>query len=263
MYMTTFLTSSSVLRRSVGALLLVAVIIATTNGQATATTEWGQATPAVFADGVQNATPDAYFDSVSCASAGNCVAAGNFWNLAGDYEAFTMSMVAGVWGQATPAVFADGVQNATPDARFDSVSCGSAGHCVAAGNFKNLAGDDEAFTMSMVAGVWGQATPAVFADGVQNATPDTYFDSVSCASAGNCVAAGYFENLAGGYEAFTMTAVNNTPAPTTTVAPSTTVASSTTVAPSTTVASSTTVAPPTESVVVALPVATTPLVVSG
>ena len=154
-YMTTFLTSSSVLRRSVGALLLVAVIIATTNGQATATTEWGQ------------------------------------------------------------------------------------------------------------------ATPAVFADGVQYATPDTYFNSVSCASAGNCVAAGGFRNLAGGFEAFTMTAVNNTPAPTTTVAPSTTVASSTTVAPSTTVASSTTVvssttvAPPTESVVVALPVATTPLVVSG
>ena len=142
-YMTTFLTSSSVLRRSVGALLLVAVIIATTNGQATATTEWGQ------------------------------------------------------------------------------------------------------------------ATPAVFADGVQYATPDTYFNSVSCASAGNCVAAGGFRNLAGGFEAFTMTAVNNTPAPTTTVAPSTTVASSTTVV------SSTTVAPPTESVVVALPVATTPLVVSG
>ena len=109
-YMTTFLTSSSVLRRSVGALLLVAVIIATTNGQATATTEWGQATPAVFADGVQNANPDTYFASVSCASAGHCVAAGRFENLAGDYETFTMSMVAGVWGQATPAVFAGWVQ---------------------------------------------------------------------------------------------------------------------------------------------------------
>jgi hypothetical protein len=37
----------------------------------------------------------------------------------------------------------------------------------------NLTGDNEAFTMSMVAGVWGQATPAVFANGVQNANPDT------------------------------------------------------------------------------------------
>ena len=210
--MTTFLTSSSVLRRSVGALLLVAVIMATTNGQATATTEWGQATPVVFANGVQNANRDTYFNSVSCASAGNCVAAGDFANLAGGYEAFTMSMVAGVWGQATPAVFANGVQNANPF---------------------------------------------------------TFFNSVSCASAGNCVAAGNFKNLAGGYEAFTMTAVNNTPAPTTTETPTTTEAPSTTetptttVATSTTVVSSTTVAPPTESVVVALPLATTPLVVSG
>jgi len=75
MRMTSFLTSSSVLRRSVGALLLIAVIIATTNGQATATTEWGQATPAEFASGVQDANPNARFNSVSCASAGNCVAA--------------------------------------------------------------------------------------------------------------------------------------------------------------------------------------------
>ena len=96
--MTTFLTSSSVLRRSVGALLLVAVIIATTNGQATATTEWGQATPVVFAEGVQNANPSTAFNSVSCASAGNCVAVGNFLNLAGGTEAFTRSQVAGGGG---------------------------------------------------------------------------------------------------------------------------------------------------------------------
>ena len=233
---------------------------------------WGQAISAVFANGVQNAQPNSEFNSVSCGSAGNCVAAGYFRNLAGGYatEAFTMSMVAGVWGQATPAVFANGVQNANPIAGFNSVSCASAGNCVAVGNFENPAGGyaTEAFTMSMVAGVWGQATPAVFANGVQNATPYTAFNSVSCASAGNCVAVGNFQKVPYGNLAFTMTAVNNTPAPTTTETPTTTEAPtteapSTTVATSTTVVSSTTVAPPTESVVVALPVATTPLVVSG
>ena len=262
--MTTFLTSSSVLRRSVGALLLVAVIIATTNGQATATTEWGQATPAVFASGVQYENPSATFTSVSCASAGNCVAVGTFKNPAYRNTPFTMSMVAGVWGQATPVVFAEGVQNANPFAGFNSVSCGSAGHCVAAGFFLNSSAGFEAFTMSMVAGVWGQVTPVVFAEGVQNANPYAGFTFVvSCASAGNCVAAGFFKNLAGDSEAFTMTAVNNTPAPTTTETPSTTEAPTTTVASSTTEAPSTTVAPPTESVVVALPVANTPLVASN
>ena len=160
-------------------------------------------------------------------------------------------------------MFASGVQNATPGSALSAVSCGSVGNCVAAGTFKNLAGKDELFTMSMVAGVWGQATPAVFANGVQNANPSTAFNSVSCASAGNCVAVGNFQKVPYGNLAFTMTAVNNTPAPTTTETPSTTEAPTTTVASSTTEAPSTTVAPPTESVVVALPVANTPLVASN
>jgi LPXTG-motif cell wall-anchored protein len=125
----------------------------------------------------------------------------------------------GVWGQATPAVFAAGVQKTTPSAEFLSVSCGSVGNCTAVGYFKNVAGDREAFTMTSTAGTWGQATPAVFAAGVQNTTPSAEFLSVSCGSVGNCTAVGYFKNVAGGYEAFTMTAVDDTPAPTTTAAP--------------------------------------------
>ena len=130
----------------------------------------------------------------------------------------------GVWGQATPAVFAAGVQNTTPEAYFSSVSCGSVGNCTAVGYFKNVAGDREAFTMTSTAGTWGQATPAVFATGVQNTTLEAYFSSVSCGSVGNCTAVGYFKNVARGFEAFTMTAVDDTPAPTTTVVPTTTAA---------------------------------------
>ena len=74
-------------------------------------------------------------------------------------------------------------------------------------------------------GTWGPATPAVFGSGVQNATQEAYFTSVSCGSAGNCTAAGQFLTAAGGFEAFTMTSIDNTPSSTTTtVAPSTSVA---------------------------------------
>ena len=128
---------------------------------------------------------------------------------------------AGVWGQVTPAVFAAGVQNTNPNSSYASVSCASAGNCTAVGLFKNVAGGDEAFTMSSTAGSWGQATPVVFAAGVQNTNPDTYFSSVSCGSVGNCTAVGYFSNVAGGDEAFTMTSVDDTPAPTTTAVPTT------------------------------------------
>ena len=203
---------------------------------------WGTAVPASFASGVQDAIPEAIFYSVSCGSVGNCTAAGRFKNAAGGYEAFTQTSTGGVWGTAEPASFASGVQNAAPNAIFSSVSCGSAGNCTAAGRFSNAAGNSEAFTQTLTGGVWGTPEPASFASGVQDASPDAYFTSVSCGSAGNCTAAGQFWNATGGYEAFTQTATSPV-APTTTVAPSTTVAPTTTVAPSTTVVPMTTVAP--------------------
>ena len=58
--------------------------------------------------------------------------------------------------------------------------------------------------MTSTGGAWGQATPAVFAEGVQNTAPNAWFDSVACWSAGRCTAVGGFANATGGYEAFTM-----------------------------------------------------------
>ena len=144
----------------------------------------------------------------------------------------THATAAGVWGEARPAVFGAGVQNANPYAIFNSVSCVSAGDCVAAGTFRNASGGTEAFSMSLVSGVWGSPRPAVFGAGVQNAIPDAVLGSVSCVSARNCVAVGSFMNVAGGTEAFTMTTVDDTPSPsTTTVAPSTTTVAPSSIAP--------------------------------
>ena len=170
---------------------------------------WGLATPAEFADGVQNEEfKEDSFSSVSCASAGNCTAVGQFKNVGGDYEAFTMTSTDGVWGQGTPAVFADGVQGEDPYANFNSVSCASAGHCTAVGQFTNVDSNYEAFTMTSTDGVWGQGTPAVFADGVQGEYKEASFYSVSCGSVGNCSAVGYFANVNENYEAFTMTSTD-------------------------------------------------------
>ena len=202
---------------------------------------WGQVTPIVFANGVQSASPAAYMNSVTCVSAGNCVAVGQFKSSSTYFEAFILTSVGGVWGDATPVTFPSGVRNAAMSDSLDSVSCTTAGNCSAVGSYKNAAGGTEAFTMTATNGVWGQPTPAVFASGVQNASQDDYFTWVSCASAGNCAAVGYFKNAIGGSEAFTMTQVDNTPASTTTEASTTTTeASTTTTEASTTTAVATT-----------------------
>lgn len=168
---------------------------------------WSQATPIVFAQGVEATVPFQFTNpvSVSCASAGNCTAVGQFHNASALYEAFTVSSINGTWGQASPISFAAGAQDTTPDASLYSVSCASAGDCTAVGNFRNANGEREAFTATSTGGVWGQAVPVAFASGVQSTTPNPYLFSVSCASAGNCTAIGRFRNFAEGQEAFTVT----------------------------------------------------------
>jgi hypothetical protein len=222
--------------------------------------EWELARPAVFEDDTQDETPDAKFESVSCASPGNCTAVGYFRNGSGDdgwiNEAFTMTMTDGEWETAQPAVFEDDIQDETPDTSLKSVSCASPGNCTAVGGFERNSADGDytmAFIMTMTDGEWETAQPAVFEDDIQNELTWALFDSVSCASPGNCTAVGGFER---NYttEAFTMTTGDDTyssqsdseSSPTTTApSPTITAPSPTTTAPSptTTTPSPTTTAP--------------------
>ena len=172
--------------------------------------EWDTARPAEFFDSVQDASQYGFFNSVSCASPGNCTAVGQFLNSAGGYEAFTMSLANGVWDFARPAQFNAGAQSTEPEDMLKSVSCASPGNCTAAGEFMNSSGRKEAFTYTSINGVWGNAEPAEFSDGVQSNSGNANFISVSCPTPGNCTALGDFSNTEGGREAFTATSVNQT-----------------------------------------------------
>jgi hypothetical protein len=170
--------------------------------------EWETPQPAVFEDDTQDETPDAKFESVSCASPGNCTAVGEFADLFNSDTAFTMTLTEGVWELARPAVFDEGLQNELTYAGFRSVSCAAPGNCTAVGSFERNSDDgwiNEAFTMTMTDGEWQTAQPAEFEADIQDETPNAGFESVSCASPGNCTAVGYFRNSSGDQEAFTMT----------------------------------------------------------
>jgi uncharacterized repeat protein (TIGR02543 family) len=107
---------------------------------------WSNAQPATFASGVLNTAPNTYFIAVSC-SGTTCVAAGELKDAAGNYEAMTATSSDGgaTWSNAQPATFASGVQNTAPFDYFYAVSC-SGTTCVAAGQFKDAAGNYEAMT---------------------------------------------------------------------------------------------------------------------
>lgn len=176
---------------------------------------WGQGAPVVFAAGVQTLHPvdGGYLRSVSCASAGNCTATGRFRSGTNSFEGFSVTQSNGTWGQARPVVFPAGVQASVPADELFSVDCTSAGNCTAVGAFTDVHGGYSTVVQSSVNGTWGQPHVGVFASGLLPAQLSQRIDAlnrVSCTSAGNCVAVGFFYELGSIKRAFTMTQTNGT-----------------------------------------------------
>src|SRR5262249_58404797 len=88
----------------------------------------------VAGSGALNGGGGAEVNWMSCASAGNCAAGGDYTDGSGHGQAFVVSERNGTWGTAI-GVPGSGALNAGGDARVESVSCASAGKCAAGGAY--------------------------------------------------------------------------------------------------------------------------------
>ena len=136
-------------------------------------------------------------DSVSCASAGNCTAVGSYRvGVLGCQscrsQVFVVRETNGTWGQAIPIPGA-GLFDAGSGAGVTSVSCASAGNCAAGGTYEDSALANQAFVVSETNGTWGDAIE-VPGSGALNGGQLAIVGSVSCPSAGNCTAGGFYED---------------------------------------------------------------------
>jgi cytochrome c551/c552 len=136
-----------------------------------------------------NQRGNATISTVSCASAGNCSAGGNYLDGSGHTQAFVVSKVNGTWGTAEE-VPGSAALNQGGTAEIISLSCGAAGNCGAGGLYEDSSGKQHAFVVSEANGVWGNAEEVP-----GTAEVDSVATSVSCPSAGNCNAAGYYEDV--------------------------------------------------------------------
>ncbi len=131
--------------------------------------------------------------SVSCASPGNCAAGGNYTDGHGSSQGFVVVEKDGRWGQAieVPGL---GRLNKGGYANVYSVSCASAGNCAAGGNYTDGGGSGQGFVASEKNGRWGKAIEPPGLRTLNGGTggDNAETDSVSCASAGNCTAAGTY-----------------------------------------------------------------------
>ncbi len=153
-----------------------------------------------------NAAGDAVVNSVSCSRGGNCGAGGSYASGVDTFlgqnivEAFAVSEKNGIWRDALqlPGTAAP---NAGEHAQVSSVSCPSAGNCGAVGYWtyadNGVPQYPQKFVVTEHNGRWGLAADPAGVGG--------FFDqsvAVSCASAGNCSAGGYYYNDAGDWVAF-------------------------------------------------------------
>jgi hypothetical protein len=155
-----------------------------------------------------NSGGEAGIASLSCASPGNCAAAGLYLDGAGHLQAFVVSEVGGTWGPAAE-VPGTSALNAGGQAQAESVSCASPGNCAAGGYYTDGSAARQAFVVDETDGTWGTAQP-VPGTAVLNAGRTARLNSVSCASPGNCAAGGYYTDGSAVQQAFVVDETDGT-----------------------------------------------------
>jgi hypothetical protein len=150
--------------------------------------------------GSLNSDGEAGIASLSCASPGNCAAAGSYTDGADHLQAFVVSEVGGTWGPAAE-VPGTAALNTGGRAQADSVSCASPGNCAAGGYYTDISAPQQAFVVDETDGTWGTAQP-VPGTAALNAGRRANLNSVSCASPGNCTAGGYYTDGSAAQQAF-------------------------------------------------------------
>ncbi len=154
---------------------------------------------AAIAPSLPNASPNQeesmQMGGVSCTSADNCTAVGDYTDSSDDLEGFLWTETAGVWGTAVEMTLP---ANAAPDPLVEryaqgGLSCPSAGNCTAVSDYTDSSGDNEGLMLSETSGTWGTGVEAIVPAGARSET-DANLHEVQCASAGNCTAFGVFSN---------------------------------------------------------------------
>ena len=148
--------------------------------------------------------------SISCPAVGDCAAGGIYYNRSGSRQAFVVNETNGTWGKAI-TVHGTGLHT-DRSVELNSISCGAAGECAACGWYADGSDNVQAFVDSETRGRWGNAIE-VPGMATLNTGGDAEVDSISCATAGECAAGGFYDHghsVDGSFQAFVVNETNGT-----------------------------------------------------
>ncbi len=126
------------------------------------------------------------------------------------YQAFAVSEVNGTWRNAirVPGIVSRPANgHVGPTAQVSSVSCASAGNCSIGGSYYDSS-NIQAFVGSEVNGTWHNAVKVPGTATLNKG--DAQVSSVSCASAGNCSAGGWYTDSSDLVQPFVVNEVSGT-----------------------------------------------------
>ncbi len=147
-----------------------------------------------------NKGQNAQVNSVSCASAGNCVAGGYYSEKNGRTQGFVAVERNGRWGKATRVPGLAALNKGGRPAAVNSVSCTRTGRCVAGGFYTDRSRHRQGFVTSEHNGRWGSPIPLPGLAAL-NTRGSAQVGSVWCA-AGSCAAGGAYTGRSGRYQGF-------------------------------------------------------------
>jgi hypothetical protein len=154
-------------------------------------------TPTVITPPTGSATnPSEEFYGISCASAGNCTAVGNYVDASNNSQGVLVNEVNGSFQSAvelTPPSPAD----ANPQVFLGGVSCWSAGNCTVVGQYEDSSNNFQGFVESESSGNFQPATELVLPSNANSTAPDAALNAVSCWAASDCSAVGIYTDMAG------------------------------------------------------------------
>ena len=156
-------------------------------------------------------SPDASLGSVSCASAGNCTAVGNYIDASNHRQGVLLTESSGAWATGVKASLpANAAADPSPFRISSSVSCVSAGNCTAVSSYSDSPGDFLGLRLTESSGLWGPGAETSLPANAA-AKPSVELGSVSCASAGSCGAVGSYVDGSGNTQGLLLSAAPVSP----------------------------------------------------
>ena len=110
---------------------------------------WGQAVVVTSPAGA-GTPPFVVLSGLSCASAANCQAVGDYSDSSGNTQAMAATETNGTWGQAVEVTAPAGAAS-NPSAALRGISCTPAGNCEAVGHYTDSSGNTQALAASETA----------------------------------------------------------------------------------------------------------------